>query len=217
MGGTAPSGGMPSASGMPSADPGASGAQGGGLPMPTIDLSGQSRSVRNRNGNQGGDPGSSSGGGGSGDGVALSGPGGNLPVPGPRPVSTRPPAPRPGWLDRNRDWIIEIECKPDSLELYSRSGFGRQLVKTVPVKDLSSAPNNPMLTAVKDLIDGRQRMVPAGVAPWRPILRFEVHVDSSRSYFLAYSALESLTYTKIRDNLDLDDVRKSEHRNLDNR
>src|SRR5262249_30808893 len=158
-------------------------------------------SVRNRNANTGGDTGSSPGGGGSGDGVALSGPGGTLPTPGPRPLSSRPPAPRPGWLDKNRDWIIEIECKPNELELYSRAAFGRQLVKTVPVNDLSSAPNNLMLTAVKELIDGRQRMVPNGMAPWRPILRFEVHVDSSRSYFLAYSALESLNYTKIRDNL----------------
>src|SRR5262249_50728328 len=123
-----------------------------------------------------------------------------IPTPG-----AKPPAPivRPGWMNKNRDWVIPIECERDAV-------FIRITNQRIALSSLSTGPDNALLKAMNELIDGRQRMVPPGVAPWRPIIRFEVHVDGSRAYFLAYPALERLDCQKVRENLDLEDVRKKE-------
>lgn len=124
------------------------------------------------------------------------------------PGAPRGPVPvRPGWLNKNRDWIIPIECERDKIVIRSTN-------EVIPLEKLSSAPDNPLAKAVSQLIDGRQKMVPPGVPPWRPILQFQVHVDGSRAYFLAFPALDRLDYPKVRQSLDLEDVRKKEQGSL---
>jgi hypothetical protein len=121
-------------------------------------------------------------------------------TPGAKPP---PPVVRPGWLNKNRDWIIPVECERDAV-------FIRTTNERIPLGKLSTGPDNQLLKSLNQLIDGRQKMVPPGVPPWRPIIRFEVHVDGSRAYFLAFPALDRLDCPKMRENLDLEDVRKKE-------
>jgi hypothetical protein len=125
-------------------------------------------------------------------------------MPGVPGAGPRGPIPvRPGWLNRNRDWVIAIECQPDRVVIPITR-------ESIPLDRLTTSTNNPLTQAVTRLIDARQRMVPPGVPPWRPILQFQVHDNSSRAYFLAFPALDRLNYAKVRKDLDLEDVRKKE-------
>ncbi|GIW81174.1 MAG: hypothetical protein KatS3mg105_2981 [Gemmatales bacterium] len=95
------------------------------------------------------------------------------------------PLVRPGWLKPDRDWIIVVECKKDEVVLrLTDQHFG--------LEQLRDGGNMRLVKAVKELIDARQRMVPPGVPPYRPILRFVVHADALRAYYLAFPALQPL-------------------------
>jgi hypothetical protein len=61
--------------------------------------------------------------------------------------------------------------------------------------------NNSLLQAVQSLIVRRQAMVRPGEPPYRPVIRFLVHPDGLRTYYLAYPALESLQVSMIRENV----------------
>ena len=110
---------------------------------------------------------------------------------------------RPGWLNKNRDWIIPIECQRDAVVLTITN-------EKFTVAQLGTGADNALLKSVTRLIDARQKMVPPGVPPWRPILQFQVHLGGSRTYFYAFPALDRLDCTKVRENLDLEEYRKKE-------
>jgi hypothetical protein len=190
---------------MGGASGGPQGAAGGGIPSPVINLNGN----KNQPGSSGGGASPGAGGGGNGGGGSGAATGGydadplnKMPgVPGAAP---RGPVPvRPGWLNKNRDWVIPIECKRDAVVLTITR-------ETFKLDQLSANPDNALAKAVTHLIDSRQKMVPPGVPPWRPILEFQVHIDGSRTYFYAFPALDRLDYPKVRENLDLDEMRKKE-------
>jgi hypothetical protein len=214
--GGAPAGGPAAAAmaAMAGASGAPQGAAGGGIPSPTINLNPKQK--QNQPGSQGGgNAGSGAGGGGSsggGGGSSAGGGGGSggydvdplNKMPGIPGATPRGPMPvRPGWLNKNRDWVIPIECKRDAVVLATTR-------ETFKVEQLSANPDNALAKAVTHLIDSRQKMVPPGVPPWRPILQFQVHIDGSRTYFYAFPALDRLDYPKVRENLDLEEMRKKE-------
>jgi hypothetical protein len=69
--------------------------------------------------------------------------------------------------------------------------------------------DNPLLRAVWQLIERRQATVRPGEPPYRPLIRFLVHPDGLRTYFLAWPALESLHIPMSRQNVEpQDDAKK---------
>jgi hypothetical protein len=112
----------------------------------------------------------------------------------------RPVALRPARLQGDRDWVIFIECQPDAVILYpSHRVFPLTTVSRFP------ANNNPLLLAVQQLIDRRQASVPPGHSPYRPEIRFLVRPDSTRTFHVAYPAVEALQVPKRRQNLEAED------------
>jgi hypothetical protein len=100
----------------------------------------------------------------------------------------------------NRDWIIPIECTPDTLVLYpARLRFP---VGTLPRGD---DPDQPLVQAVRQMIERRQASVRPGEPPYRPVVRFLVRPGGLRSYYVAYPLLQPLQVPMSRENLDRDE------------
>jgi hypothetical protein len=112
----------------------------------------------------------------------------------PAPADLRRPPPRPVRISSNRDWIIPVECGADGV-LLPTAGQHFEL------KELKSGPAdaNPLLLAVKRLIDRRQATVRAGELEYRPQIRFLVSPNGLRAYYLAYPALGYLHITMTRE------------------
>jgi hypothetical protein len=62
---------------------------------------------------------------------------------------------------------------------------------------------------VQKIIARRQATIRQGEMPFRPIIRFRVHPDGLRAYYLAYPALESLGVPMSRENLQPEQEPKS--------
>jgi hypothetical protein len=104
---------------------------------------------------------------------------------------------RSGLLMSNRDWIIPIECTADALVLYPS---GQRIAAAELVK--TDSGNNPLLETLQRLIARRQATVRPGEPPYRPSIRFRVHPDGLRCYYLAYPVLEALHVPMTRENVD---------------
>lgn len=108
------------------------------------------------------------------------------------------PAPKPQpRLAPNRDWVIQLECTADAVILPGG-------VQQVPKNNLgrSNDPNNPLLVAMRQMIQRRQATLRPGEAPYRPHIRFLVRPDGLRTYYLAFPALEALKVPMTRENLN---------------
>ena len=64
---------------------------------------------------------------------------------------------------------------------------------------MEPADKNPLLLALRSMIDRRQATVRSGEMPYRPQIRFQVYPDGFRAYYLAYPALELLQVPMTRD------------------
>jgi hypothetical protein len=62
--------------------------------------------------------------------------------------------------------------------------------------------SNALLVALRQLIDRRQATVRSGELEYHPQIRFQVHPDGLRAYYLAYPALESLRVPMTREFLE---------------
>lgn len=114
------------------------------------------------------------------------------------PNRTAPPAsppPRPQVFG-NRDWFISLDCTADGVRIYPG---GRRIAAADLTRTAQGA--NPLLPIVQSLITRRQAMVRPGEPPYRPVIRFLVHPDGLRTYYLAYPALESLSVSMVRENV----------------
>ena len=100
-------------------------------------------------------------------------------------------------LHGDRDWFIYVECRADCVVLYPTQ-------RTYSLASLSG-PDNPLLEAVRHMIERRQGLVQPGDPPYRPQVRFLVRPENLRAYHLAFPALEALPVPKSRQNLDADD------------
>jgi hypothetical protein len=100
----------------------------------------------------------------------------------------------------NRDWIIPVECTPDTLVLYPAR-------LRLPLGTLSrgEAGDNPLVHAVQQMIERRQASVRPGEPSYRPIIRFLVRPGGLRSYYVAYPLLQALQVPMMRENLDPDE------------
>lgn len=107
----------------------------------------------------------------------------------------RPAPVRPGFLDRDRDWVITLECRADRAVLQLNA-------QTFSLDELSAGADGLLPRTLRQLIDRRQATVPAGVPPYRPILRFLVYPGGLRSYYRAYPALEGLNHPMTRTDVD---------------
>jgi hypothetical protein len=113
------------------------------------------------------------------------------------------PAARTGRSFVSRDWVIPIDCTADAVELL----IGRQRFTTHAL--LTAKPgDNPLLKAVREVIERRQAMVRPGDPPYRPIIRFQVYPDGLQSYYVAFPVLETLQVPMTRENIRKADERK---------
>jgi hypothetical protein len=109
-----------------------------------------------------------------------------------------PAPPRPLRLIGNRDWVIPVECRGDSVVL-------RNAGQRFPAATLSrSGADNPFLQSLNHMIARRQATVRPGEPPYRPQVRFLIYPDGLRTYFLAFPALESLGITMTRQDVKVD-------------
>jgi hypothetical protein len=112
-----------------------------------------------------------------------------------RPEVRGPARPsRPLRLSANRDWIIPVECTADAVALPTA---GKRF--TLAQMQAEPGSRNPLLAAIRDMIDRRQATVRSGELPYRPQVRFQVHRDGWRAYYLAYPALELLRVPMTRE------------------
>ncbi len=160
-----------------------------------------------RGGGSGGPP--SLGGGGGGPPAPAGGARGGLPsdpdspqgpnlgaglLPGGERRSNPPPA-RPMRLIGNRDWVIPIECRADSVVLRNAGQ------KFAPP---NAAGDNPVLQSLRQTIARRQASVRPGEPPYRPQVRFLIYPDGLKTYYLTLSALEPLGIPLTRQNVEAD-------------
>jgi hypothetical protein len=110
------------------------------------------------------------------------------------------PEASPLILNRSRDWVITIDCRARALTIAGAE-------EPIPVTALSWAEteNNPLLARIQRIIARRQATVAPGDIPYRPLIRFRVHSDGVRAYYLAYPALEPLQVPMSRENVDPDE------------
>lgn len=96
----------------------------------------------------------------------------------------------------NRDWPILVECQADMVVV-------RALALRAPVASLESsdAQAERLVQAVQKMIADRQATVRPGEPPWRPMIRFQVHPNGLRTYYLAYPRFEALGLPLTRENV----------------
>jgi hypothetical protein len=111
-----------------------------------------------------------------------------------RPVA---PAPFPGRLLPNRDWVLIVECSSDAVVVkYANQKF------TLAALSAAAQGEHPFTKTVREIIARRQATVRPGEPPYRPLLRFQVKPDGLRSYYLAYPLLSPLGLPMARENLE---------------
>jgi hypothetical protein len=110
---------------------------------------------------------------------------------------------RPILFNRNRDWIIKIDCYSDRI-IVEATG---QVI--APATLAGADPNdNALIQDVRAMIQRRQATVAEGDIPYRPLIRFRVQPNSVRAYYLAYPALEALNVPLSRENLEAEEGNK---------
>jgi hypothetical protein len=198
-GATSPSAAGPTESSglLPALTPGRPGATGSAdAPGQTNELGQESRRSRNQDDS-----------GHTGD-VRQTAPGDPLAAIGPansQPKRPRTTGLRPTMLTGNRDWIIPIECTANALVILQTG----QTIAAATLDQRESADND-LLRSVQKLIARRQASVRPGDPPYRPMIRFRVHADALRTYYLAYPALEALEIPMTRENVAPDDESRKE-------
>jgi hypothetical protein len=119
-------------------------------------------------------------------------------LPGVKPAASHKPPPRRlAALHGDRDWVIFVECRADSVMVYPTQ-------RSFPLSSLAE-PNNALLTTLQQMIERRQALVRPGDPPFRPHVRFLVLPENLRTFHLAFPALEALDVPKSRQNLDPED------------
>jgi hypothetical protein len=106
-----------------------------------------------------------------------------------------PPLPLSRLLG-NRDWPILVECQADVVLV-------RALSLRVPAASLESSEAEAvrLVQAVQKMIADRQAAVRPGEPPYRPLIRFQVHPDALRIYYLIYPRFETLGLPLTRENI----------------
>jgi hypothetical protein len=119
----------------------------------------------------------------------------------PRDLKKKPSRPLPftGLLNGNRDWIISLECKADSVVILP----SRQRILTAQFAGSQNGAN-PLRESVEQMIVRRQTSLREGEMPYRPMVRFRVWPDGVRTYYLAYPALEGLRVPMTREDVPVD-------------
>jgi hypothetical protein len=113
----------------------------------------------------------------------------------------RPPPMRSARLNGDRDYLIFIECKADSVVLYPSQ-------REFALSSLTGGANHPLVQAVQQMIERKQSGVRSGELPYRPQIRFLVRPETLRAYHSAYPLVDALPIMKTRQNLiPEDDVR----------
>jgi hypothetical protein len=138
------------------------------------------------------------GGGGAGEPGDSSSPADNrFATPSYRPAPARKPASlRPGWVHGGRDWVIYVECRSDGVVLYPAE---KQFALAEAARPASS---NPLVAALKQMIDRRQSLRRPGEPPYYPQVRLLVRPENVTTFLTVYPALEALPVPKKRQNLE---------------
>jgi hypothetical protein len=182
---------------LPALTPGRPGATGGSDASGQTDEHGQ-EGRRSRNQDDSGHAGD----------VRQTAPGDPLAAIGPansQPKRPRTTGLRPTMLTGNRDWVIPIECTANALVILQTG----QTIAAATLNQVESA-DNELLRSLQKLIARRQASVRPGDPPYRPMIRFRVHADALRTYYLAYPALEALGIPMTRENVAPDDDSRKE-------
>jgi hypothetical protein len=110
---------------------------------------------------------------------------------------------RPAILGGDRDYIIMLECRANSVVLFP---YGNSFsAESLAVKNGGGVV---LQEAIKRMIARKQASVRPGEQPYRPQVRFMLRPDGLRSMHRAYPLLEELHIPLTRQNLDADeDVR----------
>jgi hypothetical protein len=110
---------------------------------------------------------------------------------------------RPALLGGDRDYIIMLECRRNSVVLYP---YGNSFsTESLAAKNGGGVI---LVDAIKRMIARKQTAVRAGEQPYRPQVRFMVRPDGLQSMHRVYPRLEELHIPLTRQNLDADeDVR----------
>jgi hypothetical protein len=113
------------------------------------------------------------------------------------PRAVRPPPLPLSRLLGNRDWPIVVECQADTVVVRT---LGLRI--SLAALESGTAEAEHLKEAVQKLIANRQGTLRPGEPPYRPILRFQVHPDGLRVYYLAYPRLEELHLPMTRENVE---------------
>jgi hypothetical protein len=122
-----------------------------------------------------------------------------LPLPPAGPLERRPdrkPGPPPLRLGPSRDWVIYVECKADGATLVAT---GLQVTAKALARDPKSGA--PLVAAIRQMVTRRQAALRPGEAPYKPQIRFLVHSEGLRTYYLTYPLLEELQLPMKRQNI----------------
>jgi hypothetical protein len=107
---------------------------------------------------------------------------------------------RPALLGGDRDYIIMLECRANSVVLYP---YGNSFsTESLAAKNGGGVV---LVEAIKRMIARKQTSVRTGEQPYRPQVRFMVRPDGLQSMHKAYPLLEELHVPLTRQNLDADD------------
>ncbi len=98
-------------------------------------------------------------------------------------------------LNLNRDWHIPLECRADGVTIMVTQ-------QHFTLQEIAQAQNNPLVLAVRQMIERRQDRVPEGEPPYRPLLRFQIKAAGLRAYYLAYPMLDVLNIPMMREDCD---------------
>jgi hypothetical protein len=115
----------------------------------------------------------------------------------------RRPELRPALLGGDRDYIIMLECRANSVVLYP---YGNSF----SAESLAAKNGGGVILAdaIQRMIARKQATVRSGEQPYRPQVRFMVRPDGLHSMHRVYPLLEELHIPLTRQNLDADeDVR----------
>jgi hypothetical protein len=121
----------------------------------------------------------------------------------PAPVATdrprKPVVARPAWVHGGRDWTIYVECRADAIVLYP----SQRTFALAPAS--SETADNPLRTAIEQMIERRQSSRRPGEPPYHPQLCLLVRPEHVRTFLTVYPALEALPIPKTRRNLEAED------------
>jgi hypothetical protein len=93
--------------------------------------------------------------------------------------------------------VLTVECFGDVVAIYP----SRQVFSVANGADQNRV-DEALVQAVLQLIARRQATVRSGEAPYRPMLRFQVHPEALRTYYHVYPLFENLRLPMARQNLD---------------